>query len=89
MEQSDQGLYCLCLHFCPNNFDSNGDQAALLVGGLVIFSPFKQFSVISGCWADENERLCAMEPHLGLERSPPHAGLELKTTRSVDQGLIK
>ena len=29
---------------------------------------FNSISVISGQWADDNERLCAMEPHLQLRR---------------------
>ena len=29
---------------------------------------FNSFSVISEQWADDNERLCAMEPGLRLER---------------------
>ena len=29
---------------------------------------FNSFSVISGRWADDNERLCAMEPRLWLGR---------------------
>ena len=29
---------------------------------------FNSISVISGRWADDNERLCAMEPHLRLRR---------------------
>ena len=27
-------------------------------------------------------------PHLRLKKSPPHVGLELRTTRSLDQHLI-
>ena len=29
---------------------------------------FNCITVISGRWADDNERLCAMEPHLQLRR---------------------
>ena len=47
---------------------------------------FNRISVISGRWADDNERLCAMEPHLGLKRPSPHARLKLKNARSVSQG---
>ena len=36
---------------------------------------FNSISVISGRWADENERLCAMEPRLRVKRSSPHAGI--------------
>ena len=28
------------------------------------------FSIIFGQWEDDNERLCATEPHLGLKRFP-------------------
>ena len=48
---------------------------------------FNSISVISGRWADDNERLCAMEPRLRLKRSSPQAGLELTTARSVGQRL--
>ena len=48
---------------------------------------FNSISVISGRWADDNDRLCAMEPRLRLKRSSPRAGLELTTTRSVGQRL--
>ena len=47
---------------------------------------FNRISVISGRLADDNERLCAMEPHLGLKIPSPHARLELKTARSVSLG---
>ena len=40
-------------------------------------------SVISGQRAGDNERLCAMEPHLQMRRSPPQVELEPGTTRSV------
>ena len=48
---------------------------------------FNSIPVISGRWADDNERLCAMEPCLRLKRSSPQAGLELTTARSVGQRL--
>ena len=48
---------------------------------------FKSISVISGRWADDNERLCAMEPPLRLKRSSPQAELELTAARSVSQRL--
>ena len=47
---------------------------------------FSSISVISGCCCD-NERLCAMELHLQLERVLPKAGHELRTARSVAQCL--
>ena len=43
--------------------------------------------VKSGKWADDNERLCALEPRLRLRKSSPHAGLEHGTARSVGQRL--
>ena len=49
---------------------------------------FNSISVISGRRADENERLCAMEPRLRVKRSSPKAGLELTTARSVGQRLV-
>ena len=48
---------------------------------------FNSISVISGQWADDTERLCAMEPRLRLKRSSPQAGLELTTARLVGQRL--
>ena len=44
-------------------------------------------SIMSGRWADDNERLCAMKPRSGLKRSLPQAGLKLMTARSVGQRL--
>ena len=41
------------------------------------------FLVIPGQCLGDNERLCAMEPCLWLERFLPQAGLKRKTTRSV------
>ena len=32
---------------------------------------FNSISVILGQWLDDNERLCAVEPHLWLERFLP------------------
>ena len=54
---------------------------------LQFYIHFNSISVISGQWADDNERLCAMKPCLLLKRSLPQMGLELKTARSVGQGL--
>ena len=42
----------------------------------MIFRPSNSISVISGRWADDNERLCSMELRLRLKRSPHQAGLE-------------
>ena len=50
---------------------------------------FNSISVISGQWAGDNERLCAMEPHLPLKRSSPQVRLEPGTARSVDQRLTQ
>ena len=51
------------------------------------FTNFYSISVISGRWTGDNEKLCAMEPRLRLERSPPRAGLEPRTAPSIGQGL--
>ena len=51
------------------------------------FTNFNSISVISGRWTGDNEKLCAMEPRLRLERSPPRAGLEPRTAPSIGQGL--
>ena len=46
---------------------------------------FNSISVISGRYLDDNERLCAMEPCLQLERFRPQVRLEPGTPRSVSQ----
>ena len=46
---------------------------------------FNSISVISGQWVGDNERLCAVEPHLQLKRSLLHAGLESGTARLAGQ----
>ena len=51
--------------------------------GLRFYVLFNIISVISGQLADDNERLCAFEPHLQLKKSPPLVGLETLTTRLV------
>ena len=38
--------------------------------GFQIYVFFNSISVVSGQWADDNERLCAVELHLQLKRSP-------------------
>ena len=48
-------------HFCRRNL-------GWMNGWLVILCPFQQYSVISGQWEDDNERLCAMVPYLRLRR---------------------
>ena len=45
------------------------------------FQHFNSISVLSGHWADDNERLCAMEPLLRLARFPTPAVLEPETAR--------
>ena len=52
-------------------------------GDLRFYILFNSISVISGRWADDNEKLCKMEPRLGLKVSSPLVGLELTTARSV------
>ena len=49
------------------------------------FRSFQQY--FSGMMADDNERLCAVEPCLQLRRICLEAGLELGTVRSVGQSL--
>ena len=44
---------------------------------------FNTISVISGLWKGDNERLCAEEPHLRLERLLLTACLEPGITRSA------
>ena len=48
---------------------------------------FNSISVISGWWADDNEKLCAMENPFTVEKITPQVGLELRITRSVGQSL--
>ena len=48
---------------------------------------FNNIPVISGRWTGDNEKSCAMEPRLRLERSPPRAGIEPRISPSIDQGL--
>ena len=52
-----------------------------------ILRPFQQYFsyIISGRWVDDNERLCAVEPHLRWKRSSPLLRLEITTARSVGQ----
>ena len=38
---------------------------------------FNSISGMSGRWADNNERVCTMEPRLRLKRPSPQARLEL------------
>ena len=58
-------------------------------GSLVIYVRFNSITVISGRWAYDNIRLCAMEPRLRSKRFPPHAGLEPETARSVHNRLTQ
>ena len=48
---------------------------------------FNNISVKSGRRADDNERMCAMEPNIRLKRSLPQVGLEPTTAGSVGQHL--
>ena len=57
------------------------------MGDLRFYVLFNSVSVISGRWTDDNERLRAMEPRLRSKRSPPQAGIEPGTARSVGQRL--
>ena len=62
------------------NMQQNGWLAILRV-------LFNSISVISGGWVGNNERLCAIEHHSWLKRSPPRAGLEPETARSTGQRI--
>ena len=53
--------------------------------GLRLYNLFNSISVISGPWADDKERLCAMEPSLRLRRFRLEQGL--RTASSVGQHL--
>ena len=66
----------------PSVFESLMDD-----NDLRFYLLFNSVSVISGRWADDNERLCAIEPRSRLKRSSPQAWLELTTARSVGQRL--
>ena len=45
---------------------------------------FNIFSIISGQWEDDNERMCTMESCLGIDRYLTQAGLKRVTARSVN-----
>ena len=45
------------------------------------------FTVTSGQWADDNERLCTNGTPFAFEKISPRAGLELGTARSAGQRL--
>ena len=55
----------------------------------MIYVLFNSITVISGRWACDNIRLCAMEPRLRSKRFPPQAGLEPETARSVHNRLTQ
>ena len=59
----------------------------LMDGWLAIYILFNSFSVISGWWQGDNERLCAMESRSQLERFPPSTGFEPGTATSIGQYL--
>ena len=68
----------------------NIDQKPLELGwidDLRFYVLFNSISVKSGRWVGDHERLCAMEPCLCLNGSPPLAGLETRTVRSANQRL--
>ena len=50
---------------------------------------FNSISVISGQWADDNERLCTMEPCLQLRRFCFEQGLNSGTVKSVGSALLR
>ena len=50
---------------------------------------FNSISVISGRWAGDNERLCAMEPRLRLSKSPSQAGLKPGNFRIMNFSLFQ
>ena len=54
---------------------------------LRLYVLFNSILVISGRWLDDNERLCAMELRLRLERFLSQAGIEPSPARSVYQRL--
>ena len=57
-----------------------------LIDGWVIcdfMSFFNSSSVISGLWASDTDRLCAMAPRLRLKRSTLQAELKLRTAGPV------
>ena len=56
-----------------------------MAGCLEIYILFNNISVISGQLEDNNERLCATETSLQLERFLPLVGLKPRTTRSAGQ----
>ena len=66
----------------PSVFESLMDD-----NDLRFYLLFNIVSVISGRWADDNERLCAIEPRSRLQRSSPQAWLEITTARAVGQRL--
>ena len=61
---------------CPHHSERDG-----WLDDLRFYIPFQQFSVISGQLVGATERLCAMEPHLQLKRTPPQVVLEPGITR--------
>ena len=68
-------------------FANNVDPDDGWMDDLRFYVLFNSISVISGQWADDNDRLCEMKPRLRLKRSSPRAGLELTTASSVGQRL--
>ena len=54
---------------------------------LRFYVDFNSILVISALWMGDNERVCAMESRLQLERSLPQAQLEPGTAKLAGQRL--
>ena len=59
----------------------------LRMDGWMRFTLFQRYVSHIRRTIGDNERLCAMEPHLQFKRFPPQAGLETESTRSAGQRL--
>ena len=75
------------LRTCP--FSTGPVESKWMGAILFYYILFNSIAVIhvSGRWMDDNERLCAMEPHLWLRRLPLEQDSEVRITRSGDQHL--
>ena len=62
-------------------------QSRNIEKGLGWVYPLSTLSLLSGRGKNNNRRLCAMEPRLRLEKFPPPAGLEPRTTITASQRL--
>ena len=56
----EQGLFCITFY---------------VIDDLQFYVFSNNISVISGSWAEDNERVCAMEPYLQLRRFPLEQGM--------------